>query len=290
MIVLVSLIGYVGVCLSSGLELSWGYLTAAGIVATVSWLDDLYSLPFWSRLLVHIAAATILILDLGYWSEVEDPITSITIQLPSAVGILVTGLWLIWLLNAYNFMDGIDGIAALQAIVSGVAWTLLAVMWSLPGTLALAGFLVSASAGFLVHNWQPAKIFMGDVGSAFLGFTLASMPLLARKEGVLEPEVLPVIAGLVVWFFVFDTVLTFFRRLFGRQRVWEPHREHLYQKLIIEGRSHSFVALLYGVASALLGIAVLTSILLSGIFQALAFLSFVGLTLFVLYLGVRKSG
>lgn len=289
LIVLVCILGYVGICLATGLQISWGYLVASLLVAAVSWVDDLFSLPFWSRLIVHIGAAVILIIDLGFWSEVSIPLTTTTLELGSILGVILTGLWLVWLLNAYNFMDGIDGIAALQAIISGLAWVVLAVMWNLPGTFAIAGLVVTGSAGFLIHNWQPAKIFMGDVGSAFLGFTLAAIPLLARREGVIDAASLPVIAVLLVWFFVFDTVFTFFRRLFGRQRVWEAHREHIYQKLIIEGKPHSSVTLLYGSVSALLCLTVVAALAFSGILKVLAFLSFVGLTSLVVYLGFRKN-
>lgn len=288
-IVLVCLLGYLSIGFVLGLPQSWGYIVGAILVAGVSWIDDLYSLPFWSRLAVHLVAAAILIWDVGFWSELFVPLSSANIPLGNIFGLLFTAAWVVWLLNAYNFMDGIDGIAATQALISSVAWAVLASILHLPSAFFLAGIVAASSAGFLLHNWQPAKIFMGDVGSAFLGFTLAAMPLIARSESRVDVPILPVVAMLFVWFFVFDTVFTFARRLLARRRVWEAHREHIYQKLIIEGRQHSTVTLLYGFASALLCAVVVLAIGLSGSYEWLAFLSLVVLTLFVTYLGVRKK-
>ncbi|MEO8573814.1 MAG: glycosyltransferase family 4 protein [Pyrinomonadaceae bacterium] len=288
-VVLISLIGYLIIGSVLGLSISWGYLGGAILVAGVSWIDDLYSLPFWSRLIFHVIAAGILIWDVGFWTHLTIPLVSGDIPVGNIPGILLTVAWVAWLLNAYNFMDGIDGIAALQSVISCVAWAVIASILELPALFLLSGMLASASAGFLIHNWQPAKIFMGDVGSAFLGFTLAAMPLLARHESRVDVSVLPFVALLFAWFFVFDTVLTLFRRLLGQQRVWEAHREHIYQKLVIEGRQHSTVALFYGIASAFLSGMVLIAIVFSGIYWLLVFLSLLVLTCLVGYLGIRKK-
>ena len=130
---------------------------------------------------------------------------------------------------------------------------------------------------------------MGDVGSAFLGFTLAALPLIARSEARTEIPILPIAAILFVWFFVLDTVFTLIKRLIGRRRVWEAHREHIYQKLIIEGWRHAPVTLIYNSAAAVLIILVLLSISLSGIYPLLTFLFLTLLTVLTVYLGVRKK-
>ncbi len=288
-IVLVCLIGYLIIGLGLGLPIFWGYFIGALLVAGISWLDDLYSLPFWSRLIVHMAAAVVLIWDIGFWSELVLPLVSVDIALGHIFGLGLTLVWVVWLVNAYNFMDGIDGIAALQALISCVAWAVLTSVLNMPSAFLLSGIVACASTGFLIHNWQPAKIFMGDVGSAFLGFTLASMPLLARAETPLNVSILPIVAVLFVWFFVFDTAFTLIRRILGRKRIWEAHREHIYQRLIIEGKDHSTVALAYGLASAFICILVLLAIFLSGIFPWVALLSLFVMTILAIYLGTRKK-
>ena len=288
-IVVVTLAGYAAIGWAFGLPISWGYIVGALMVAAISWVDDLRSVPFWARLIVHIAAALILIQDVGFWSNIAVPLVTNDIYVGNFVGILLTVGWLVWLLNAYNFMDGIDGIAALQAVVAGTAWAVLAWTLELPSVFLFTGLLACSSAGFLLHNWQPAKIFMGDVGSAFLGFTLAAVPLIARKELKTEASMLPVVAVLFVWFFVFDTVFTLIRRLLDGKRVWEAHREHIYQRMIIEGKSHSSVSLIYGLAASLVALLVVLGWHFSGIYPVLAFLSLIVLTAFGVYSGTRQN-
>jgi UDP-N-acetylmuramyl pentapeptide phosphotransferase/UDP-N-acetylglucosamine-1-phosphate transferase len=287
--VLVCLAGYAFGSFYFGFIFSWGYFVGALAVALISWLDDLFSLPFWSRLIVHILAAVILIWDVGFWPRLFIPFVSVELNPGTILGGMLAVVWVVWLLNAYNFMDGIDGIAATQAIVSGVAWIIFARLFDLPSIFFLAGMVASSSAGFLIHNWQPAKVFMGDVGSAFLGFTLAAIPFLPPKEPTEGTSVLPAIGVLFVWFFVFDTVFTFIRRAIGKQRVWEAHREHIYQRLIIEGQEHSTVTLIYGFASILLCLSVLLASVFLGIYGLLPILSLTVLTLLAAFHGLRKK-
>ncbi|MEP6705678.1 MAG: hypothetical protein ABJB34_12805, partial [Acidobacteriota bacterium] len=242
-----------------------------------------------ARFLCHLLAAGILILDLGFWSQISLPTYPGQIILGNVVGVIVTAVWLVWLLNAFNFMDGIDGIAGLQAVLSCIAWGVLASTLNLPSTFLVSGVIASSSAGFLIHNWQPAKVFMGDVGSAFLGFTLAAIPFLARREMQADSSVLVVGAVLFVWFFVFDTMFTFVRRLLARKRVWQAHREHIYQKLVIEGKFHSTVALIYAMGSAFLSATVLLALIFSGIFWLFALFSLFALTFLAAYYGIGKK-
>ena len=289
-IVIVSLAAYVVAATVTPMSLSWGYLAGAFLVAGVSWLDDLLSIPFWARLFIHITAAGLLIADLGYWQNVFVPVVDWHIPLGAAFGLVVTIMWLVWLINAYNFMDGIDGIASLQAIAAGAGWAALAASVSLDGIYIFAGALACATAGFLAHNWEPARIFMGDVGSAFLGFTLAAMPLLAGPTaGSDASQILPLVAVLFVWFFVFDSVLTLISRLVRRQRVWEAHRQHIYQRMVIGGWRHSTVSLVYGVFATLLSALVILALSFSGIFPFLALSTLVVTTLALIFLGFRKK-
>jgi Fuc2NAc and GlcNAc transferase len=288
-IVFISLAAYAMFSIVFDLPASWGYFIGAALVAGVSWLDDLYTLPFWMRLIVHIAAAVVLVLQVGAWSEFTLPVVDQRFEIGSLAGHVVAVLWLVWFLNAYNFMDGIDGIAAFQAVVAGGAWTLLASDLALPTTAMLSGVIAASTAGFLVHNWQPAGVFMGDIGSAFLGFSLAAMPLLGRSEAGLDVPLLPFAGVVFVWFFLFDTVFTLMRRLVGRKKVWEAHREHVYQRLIIWGWEHRHVAALYGGASAILSALTLLSAWFSGIFTGLAFSFLVCVSSLMIYAARREK-
>ena len=288
-IVAVTLAGYLLTTLLTDLPISYGYLAGAVMISLISWLDDLLSLPFWARLAVHVAGSALLMADVGYWHEIFIPTADISIPLGGVLGAVVTMGWLVWLINSYNFMDGIDGIAGIQAVIAGVAWAVLCSWLGLNGTFLFTGILASASMGFLMHNWAPARIFMGDVGSAFLGFTLAAIPLLAGKEAPGAYLLLPAVAILFLWYFVFDSVLTFFRRLLMGQRVWEAHREHIYQRMVISGWRHASVTLVYGASAAILSTTVLLAVIFSGKFAVLAILSLVIPTLALVYFGIRKK-
>lgn len=265
-IVVVSLASYILYTALSGQRLIWGYLAGAILIAVISWLDDLYSISFIWRFLVHSVAAALVIYDAGFWQNIYIPVVGVNIGL-GVVGAVLAFFWIVWLTNAYNFMDGIDGISGVQALTAGLGWLLLGYLIGFPTVYFYGGILAFSSLGFLIHNWPPAKIFLGDVGSAFLGFSFAVMPFLAGSEHSGKAAPLPVIALLLVWYFVFDTVVTFFSRLFRRHRVWEPHREHLYQKLIISGLSHRFVSLLYGFLSILIVIFLIVARGFQGIFE-----------------------
>ena len=108
-------------------------------------------------------------------------------------------------------MDGIDGIAASQAVLAGAAWLVFGGLFGIDTIYYFAGVIAFSSLGFLVHNWSPAKIFMGDVGSAFLGFTFAAMPLLAAKTGKAASAYTFTVAITFLWLFIFDTILTLIR-------------------------------------------------------------------------------
>ena len=238
-----------------------GYLAGAGLVALVSWTDDVRSLSSLTRLVAHALGAAIAILALGHWTAVAIPgVGELTL---GWLGLPLTAVWLIGLTNAYNFMDGIDGIAAGQGVVAGLAWFAIGSIAGEPLVSTLGLLLAGSCLGFLGHNWPPARIFMGDVGSAFLGYSFAVLPmLLSRLSGDARLRALaPVLGCLIVWPFVFDATITFLRRLARRENVLAAHRSHVYQRLVIAGRSHRCVTSLY-VALAAAG--ALAAVLLAG--------------------------
>lgn len=234
-----------------GVGLTWGLnwdifieetfyiVIGATIVAVVSCIDDIRHVSSGIRLAAHCFAAILVIHGLGHWKLLGLPFGR-EISL-AWLGWPLTLLWLLWLTNAYNFMDGIDGIAGTQAIVAATGWALWGYHYSQPGIVFLSFLLAGSSLGFLWHNWHPAKIFMGDVGSAFLGFTFASMPLLGR-----EKDSTAILYGmLVLWPFVLDSSVTLLCRLLRGENIFTAHRLHYYQSLASR-YSHSSVALLYG--------------------------------------------
>ncbi len=237
-------------CLIFQVSEFWAYFVGALIIALVSWLDDLYAVSVIWRFLAHSLAAVLVIFSFGFWEIVYVPFAGEIFL--GRIGILVTFFWIVWLINAYNFMDGIDGIAGAQAVSAGIGWLFVGILLN-SNNVAFYGITIALSAlAFLLHNWQPAKIFMGDVGSAFLGYTFAVMPLLAVREiPKADKSLLSLIAVVLVAAFVFDSLWTFGKRIVRLEKVWQAHREHIYQKLVISGFSHRKVSILYLVLSAL---------------------------------------
>lgn len=220
------------------------------IIALVGFADDLRSLPPLPRLVVQIIAAAIFLPSTPL-SVVGLP--GFDLKLSIIVGYILSLLWLVGLSNAYSFMDGIDGLAGGQAVIAGLLWALIG--WRSEDSLVmLLGLLIAAtSAGFVLYNMPPASIFMGDVGSNFLGYSLAALPLIAIARG--GSSRLIVVGALFVGLFVFDAALTFVRRALKGENVLLPHRSHLYQRLVSSGESPQRVTLLYLLLSICFGIA-----------------------------------
>ena len=165
--------------------------------------------------------------------------------------ILVVGV--VGLLNIYNFMDGIDGLAGVQGVVAGLAWWCFGRSLGATASAALGILIAAGASGFLTLNWPPAKIFMGDAGSTVLGFSFAVLPLLVwvEKKPAVGFFVLLSVAMLVVWPFLADGIFTIFRRLRKRENIFKAHRSHLYQRLVIAGKSHLLVTVVYGVLAVI---------------------------------------
>ncbi len=266
------------------------YMCAALFIAAVSLRDDFKSLSPAFRLFCQLAVAGAAVAGIASFEVVTLPLLG-PVHF-GWTGASLTVLWIVGLTNVYNFMDGIDGIAGVQGVAAGLAWT-VAGFWAGSPAIVLIGLLLAGGcAAFLMHNWSPAKIFMGDVGSAFLGYSFAILPLLLLRRGVaapgaIEPGLVPVFALLVVWPFVGDGFYTFIRRARRGEAVWKPHRSHLYQRLVQSGWSHARVSLLYagwGALSALAGLCWLRGPRLAALGLSLA----AGLALAGVYLLVSR--
>ena len=249
MIVLITLIGVLGLLLI-GPARSMSLLTfliCGGIIAFVGWIDDMRSLSTTLRLAIQVLCALVSILGIGYFDKLTVGNSTFALGL---VGIPFTIVWLVGLTNAYNFMDGIDGIAGGQAVVGGLAWLGFGLIQQVPIVSIIGLLIASSSLGFLWHNWQPSRIIMGDVGATFLGYSFAVLPLLFENHTpILENGLW--FSMLVLWAFLADTGITMLRRALRRENIFQAHRSHFYQRLVISGWSHARVSALYIVLSVL---------------------------------------
>lgn len=235
-------LGLVGLWLWSGVAVE--VLAAVGVggllIAAIGYLDDRHGLPARWRFLVHVLAASWALWCLGGFPAL--PVFDVELRL-GWLGIPVGVVATVWLLNLYNFMDGIDGIAATEAVTVAAGAALLLWLQGDAGAAALLVILASAALGFLVWNWPPAKIFMGDVGSAYLGFVLAVLALATSAEGVLNLWVWLILLAV----FITDATITLLRRLLQGERWYEAHRSHAYQHAALKLESHLKVTLAVGV-------------------------------------------
>jgi Fuc2NAc and GlcNAc transferase len=197
-------------------------------LALVGLADDRLDLPPAVRLPVQLLTGFVLALLVGDW------------PLPAA---LVGALAATGIINAVNFMDGLDGLVSSCLLV----WCVLAaVVLQVPALWLLAGALL----GFLLWNWSPARLFMGDVGSTYLGAVVAGVLLLAARQGP-APSVLLLLAALPL---LGDAGWCLLRRAWARQPLWQAHRLHLYQRLQQAGWSHAQVAALYSLCTLALAL------------------------------------
>ena len=223
---------------------------AAVFVAAVGWMDDRYALPASLRFAAQAAAA----ITIMYWVGSFDSIQLLVFgNLPLGwTRIPLTFVWIVGMINAHNFMDGIDGNAGSIGAVAGAMWAVVA--WQLhEPMLAMLSVLVSVTClGFLGHNWQPASIFMGDVGSTFLGFTFAVMPLLVLQRS--GDARIPLVGALLLAPCICDSAYTFLGRLLRGKPVFQAHRTYLYQRLASSGYPHWVCAGFYLVLTLATGL------------------------------------
>jgi Fuc2NAc and GlcNAc transferase len=214
------------------------------IVAAIGFWDDHGHIAARWRLLAHFAAAAWLLAWLGGVPDVfalgEAPLLRGLIVALAAFGI-------VWLINLYNFMDGIDGIASVEAATVALGGIAAAAAAGLAGEAALPVLLIAPVGGFLAWNWPPARIFMGDAGSGFLGLVLAG---LALHAGHARPALL--YAWLIlIGLFVVDASVTLVRRAMRGERVYEAHRSHAYQRASRRYGAHLPVTLAVGALNLL---------------------------------------
>jgi len=202
------------------------------VLASISYIDDRNSIPQLWRLLMHFVAAYFIVssglsLSADYFVNQNGDEYKFVLD-------ILTILIIVWCINLYNFMDGIDGLAGGMGVIG---FGCIAVLGLIAGEFYftfLACVIVAANIGFLAHNFPPAKLFMGDVGSITMGYLLAFFSLWGIQINVFHWW----IPLLVFSPFIVDTTITLVRRLFSGKKIWEAHKSHYYQILVQIGWGH----------------------------------------------------
>jgi glycosyltransferase WbpL len=225
---------------------SLAILGGGTLVALVGWLDDRRDLSASTRLAAHVAAAGWALWWLGGMPFLT---TGHSVQSLGVLGTVLGAFAIVWATNVTNFMDGIDGLAAGEVVtVTLTAALLLAEVH--PPLAAAAALTGGAALGFLPWNWRPARIFMGDTGSGFLGFVLAVLAIASERAGALPALVWIVLYGV----FATDATITLLRRAWRGDRWYSAHRSHAYQRAVQAGWSHARVTTTVLVVNVALGL------------------------------------
>ena len=217
---------------AAGTEL-WVVLGGTAALALLSWLDDLADLSAALRFGAHIVVVVAALFALPADAAIFQGL------LPPWLDRLAAGLAWLWFINLYNFMDGIDGMSGVETMTLGLGLFGLALL--LPGALPMVGWmgLIAAAAafGFLLWNWHPARLFLGDVGSVPLGFLLGWLLLETAAAGQWAAAlILPL-------YYLADATITLARRAWRGEKVWRAHREHFYQQPAAGGWPHDRIML-----------------------------------------------
>jgi UDP-N-acetylmuramyl pentapeptide phosphotransferase/UDP-N-acetylglucosamine-1-phosphate transferase len=223
-------------------------MTAFAVLAALSWVDDHHRLTPGVRLAAHALAVAVLLGALA-------PDQRVVPAFPLFAERFAIGIAWLWFINLFNFMDGIDGLAGSEAIAIAVGYYLVSIAAGPDMSLGqLALVTAGACAGYLVWNWHPAKVFIGDAGSIPLGFLLGWLMIdLAFAGHWAAALILPLYFGA-------DATLTLCRRLQRGEKPWQPHREHVYQRAVLGGAAPPAVVWRVNAVNALLIILAVLSI------------------------------
>ncbi len=241
--VLVAAWAAIGIYLGRPAVMVWGLPAAAIMLAAVSLADDLKGLGQLVRLAAQAAAVSVVIYlmpDRGAFFQG---------LLPAWLDPIAAGVLWLWFINLYNFMDGIDGITGVETVAIGCGLAIIVVVGGNPEIQPLGYYGLAAAGaalGFLKMNWNPAKIFIGDVGSVPLGFLLGWLLLSLAAAGQWPA------ALILPSYYLSDATVTICRRAAAGEKIWRPHRRHFYQMAVRRGLGHGAVSLLVMAANGVL--------------------------------------
>lgn len=216
------------------------------LVAGVGWIDDARGLTAKQRATVHFLAAIWAVSWLGGLPTLHYGPGELGLGL---LGSILAVVGIAWMINLYNFMDGIDGLAAGEAVSVALIGGLLLLAGGQSGLGAVAMLVAGTAAGFLIWNWPPAKIFMGDVSSGLLGFIFGTLAVASERIGSVPLLVWVLLLGV----FVTDATATLVWRSIQGKKWYQAHRSHAYQLAVIRGYTHKQVTLSIILINAALG-------------------------------------
>jgi len=251
-----------------------GFTFASLLIAGMSLYDDLKKKAFYIRLSAHVLG-TVVVISFGIIiNQINFPpyFSFLTDNSLEIISYIITFCWIIGMTNAYNFMDGINGMAGGNAIIAALFFCFISFNQGSHFTYIVSYTIAAGVLGFLIFNFPRGKIFMGDVGSTFLGFTFATISIIASLYDSAHTSLL--IIPLLFFHFIYDTFFTFMRRLFKGENVFQAHRTHLYQLFNQLGYNQITVTIFYYLIAIMQGFGTIWMIKIHGPQRLLVFIPF----------------
>ena len=251
-----------------------GFTFSSLLIAGMSLYDDIKKKAFYVRLATQIIAVLIVMQFGIIITKVNFPVSLLSFVSRSlgVSGYIITFWWILGMINAYNFMDGLNGMAGGNAIIAATFFCIITYSQGSDFAYIVSYTLVAGVAGFLIFNFPRARLFMGDIGSTFIGFTFATLPIIASLYDNAHTSLL--VVPLLLFHFIYDTGFTFLRRLFKGENVFMAHRTHLYQLFNRLGFTHFKVTIFYWAVSIAQGLGAMWMLTIPGPKRLLVFLPY----------------
>ncbi len=222
----------------------FGFIIGAGMIVVLGMFDDCFNLKARFKLIIQIAAASVVVLSGVRINVVLWPFTAAL----QALSVPATIIWIVGVTNAVNLIDGLDGLAAGVSSIAALSLMVLCILTGDEVAVVLTATLAGSCLGFLPRNFNPAQIFMGDTGSTFLGFTLAVTSIMGVFKGYAFLAL--AVSMLTLGLPIFDTLFAIARRTAKGKSIMSPDRGHLHHRLIDRGYSQKkAVIILYGIST-----------------------------------------
>lgn len=231
-------------------------LIGASIIVLTGFIDDIYQIKPWQKMLGQVTAAGVVLANGLSITSLTIPFVSESIQVSIWVALPISFFWIVGVTNAVNLIDGLDGLASGVSIIAALAIFIMALIMADIKVALLSAALVGSTLGFLIYNFHPAKIFMGDTGSLLLGFLLSVLSIIGFKQVTLVTFIIPIVILAVP---LADTTIAIIRRKLNNQRIMDADKNHLHHRLLFSGFSHKqavlfiySISILFGAAAILL--------------------------------------
>ncbi|MBF0467306.1 MAG: undecaprenyl/decaprenyl-phosphate alpha-N-acetylglucosaminyl 1-phosphate transferase [Desulfamplus sp.] len=251
-----------------------GFTFSSLLIAGMSFYDDFKCKPFYIKLATQIFAV-IVVMSFGIIiHHINFPYNFLFLNDKSlgAASYVITFGWILGMTNAYNFMDGLNGMAGGNAIIASIFFCIISLDQGSDFTYMVSYTLAAGVSGFLIFNFPRGKLFMGDIGSTFLGFSFATLSIIASLYDNAHTSLL--IIPLLFFHFIYDTFFTFVRRMINGENVFQAHRTHLYQLFNRLGYKHFSVTMFYYTVAVAQGLGALWMIKITGLQRLLIFIPY----------------